>query len=137
MINFTLQNAPNANKAVIVFTDGENTDGSATIDDIETVSASTGVKVFTIGLSSSVDFRVLAQIAGRSGGAFIWAGDARQLVSLYGTLGDILRGSMSFYRIKWKANLSSGTWGQGGFISHSVNISVPQGTLFVPFLVEI
>ncbi len=61
------QEAPNVNKAVVVFTDGEDPNGGKTIANIVQEAKSQGVKVFTVGLGQA-DTAVLSQMALPTGG---------------------------------------------------------------------
>jgi len=132
MVNYTSTNARNTNRAVVVFTDGDDTEGGASISQIGTQSLATGVKVYTVALGS-VNTSVLAEMARRGNGTMMWASDARQLVSLYGTLGRLLRGSIQLYRTNWTMTASSGNWAS---MSTSVRIQTPSGTLSAPFHVN-
>jgi hypothetical protein len=137
MIHQTADRAPSTNRAVVVFTDGQDTDGQNDIDDIAQAAAARGVAVFTVGLSTGSDASVLAQIAGRTGGAAFWAADARQLVSYYRTLGNILRGTAPTYRTSWRMSRSVGTFGSGSWVTTSVRVKTPVGTAYAPFYVEV
>ncbi len=63
-------------------------------------------------------FSILAMpgILSWTGGYFMWAQDARQLISYFGTLGNLPRGNAGFYRLKWEVfpeasfNSSKGTY---------------------------
>jgi hypothetical protein len=138
MVDDVYANGTNANKAVLVFTDGEDTDGSWTLDDLINYARSRSVKIFTMGLSNSVDFKVLNRMAQETGGAMMWAGDARQLVSMYGSLGAILRGSITFYRTRWSVTSSDGSsWTTGSWFTTGIDVSTPVGTLATPIYVEV
>lgn len=137
MIHQTADTAPTSNRAVVVFTDGDDTDGQYDIDDIASAAASRGVSVFTVGLSSGSNTSVLAEIAARSGGAAFWAADARQLVSYYRTLGSILRGTSQSYRTRWRMSRSIGTFGSGSWVSSAVAVQTPAGTAYAPFFIEV
>jgi len=132
MIDHTATRAPTQNKAVIVFTDGDDTGGGVTINQIAARATQTGVKVYTVALGQ-VNAGVLSDIAIRSGGSFMWAGDARQLVSVYGTLGNILRGNVNAVRTSWTINSTSSNTAS---ITTSVRIATPSGTISAPFKVN-
>jgi Carboxypeptidase regulatory-like domain/von Willebrand factor type A domain len=137
LVDHVSSNGPNPNRAVVVFTDGEDTDGTWSMDQVISLAQSKRVKLFTVGLSSNINFQVLSQMAAETGGAMMWAGDARQLISMYGSLGNLLRGTARFYRTRWSVIRSSDTWGPGGWISSSVKIQTPAGALEAPFYVRI
>ena len=76
-------NGTNAgNKAVLLFTDGENNAGARTADDVISLAKGAGVRVFPIALADASKLE-LGRIARRLGGGIIDASDVRQLVSAY------------------------------------------------------
>jgi hypothetical protein len=128
----------NPNKAVLVFTDGKDTDGSWTLDNLISYARARNVKLFTLGLSNSVDFKVLNRMARETGGAMTWASDARQLVSMHGSLGAILRGSITFYQTRWSVTSTDGSpWTNGSLFSTGIYVNTPAGTLAAPIHVEV
>lgn len=137
MIEYTSANATNQQRAVVVFTDGQDTDGGTSLDDVVALANQRNVPVYTVGLSSSVDVSVLSEMALRTGGAIMWAGDARQLVSAYKTLGGVLSGSLAYYRTRWTVRRTSGNWARGSWLTSSVTIQTPAGQLWAPFYVRI
>lgn len=137
MIDLVSTQGSNSNRAVVVFTDGKDTDGGWTREQVTSLARSKSVKLFTVGLSEQVDVKVLSQMAAETGGSMVWAKDARQLVSLYGTLGNMLRGRARFYRSRWTSTLSSGTWDLGGWFYTSIQIQTPTATLLAPFYIEV
>lgn len=138
MVQYTRSRAPNANRAVVVFTDGQDTDGGWSLEEVVDYANQQDVRLYTVGLSGDVDSVVLSRLAHETGGTAMWAADARQLVSLYKTLGGVLRGSVSFYRTRWTARLVNGQkWGRGGWIQNGVRVATPQGEVWTPFFVQI
>lgn len=133
MISFTADEAPNTNQAVVVFTDGQDGSVGVTLQDVIDRAISRRVRVFTVGLSGSVATGVLSDMAHSTGGSFMWASNARQLISLYGNLGNVLRGGTHFYRTEWTVTVSPGQWGSGGSVTTSVRVELPSRTVFVPF----
>jgi hypothetical protein len=134
MLDYTSKNAPNNNKALLVFTDGEDTDGGRTIDDIAALSGSTGVKVFTIGLGSGVNRPALGEIAARCNGSFFVATDARQLVSMYKSLGNLLNGTAPLYRVSFRVDTSSPAF--PGWFSTTLKVSTSVGDVSIPIYVS-
>lgn len=91
------------NKALIVFTDGGDTDGGATPQQIIAKAVGADVQLFTVGLGGGLpNLDVLSNMAHATGGYFMWAQDARQLISYFGTLGNLLQGNAGFYRLRWE-----------------------------------
>lgn len=126
LIPYTSENATNDNKAIIVFTDGQDTEGGITISDLVDRACSENVNVFTVGLSNGVDKSVLSQIAFQTGGAVMLAADALQLVSLYNSLGQLLRGQAQYYRVRLQARNSSRAYGPGSRISGVLNLNLSK-----------
>jgi uncharacterized lipoprotein YajG len=133
MIDYTSQNAPGSNKAVIVFTDGDDTSGGRTLQQVIDYANSKNIKLFTVGLSEGVDVRVLSDMALQTNGAFMWADDAKQLITMFGTLGDLLEGTASLYKVGCKA-VATSNWRTGSSFSTYLQISLPTGEkVRVPF----
>ena len=137
-LNYTRQEANNANRAVLVFTDGEDTDSSASIDDAIDAAVSMGIPLHTVALSSGVDVGVLSRLAGETDGSLTRANNAGELISYYGALGPFLSGSSQFYRTKWRVNLSGGSmrFGPGASFWTGVLVALPSGVKWVPFRVD-
>ena len=136
MVQHLSSRGPNANKAVVVFTDGDDTAGGASLGGVIALARARNVRVFTVGLSGSVDTKVLSEMALETGGGMIWAADARQLVSAYGSLGNILRGSMRTYTGVWTARRTSGASWSNTQMWSSVTVSAGGMTLRVPIYVR-
>jgi hypothetical protein len=135
-INEVANNGALSNRALIVFTDGEDTDGGYTIEQLVSLATSRGVKLWTVGLQlSSAGSGVLTELAARTGGGSILASDARQLVSSFGTLGAMLNGGVTVARTRWTASMVGGTFNSGSLWS-SVRVTTPEGTVSAPFYVK-
>ena len=108
MVEYASSKAPNKNnKALVVFTDGDDTNYYPAPQDIVDLAKQENVQVFTVGLGSSIgSLNVLADIADETGGSFMWAQDAKQLISFFGTLGNLLKGNASYYRLRWQVTTS-------------------------------
>lgn len=137
LIDHVTSNGTNPNRAVVVFTDGEDTDGTWSLKDVISLAQTRHVKLFTVGLSNSINVQVLSQMAAQTQGAMLWAWDARQLISIYGSLGNLLRGAAQFYRIRWSVTRSSGSWLPGTWISGNIGIQTPMGLQAAPFYLEV
>ena len=134
MIRYTSTNAPNMNKAIIVFTDGEDTGSSFTVDDVISRAINEGVKLFVVGLSSTTEQAVLSKMANDTGGSFFLASDAQFLPNYYGTLGQVLTGQTKAYDTTWTVDITGNGSFNGEFTS-SVIVNTPQEQLVVPFTV--
>ena len=137
-IRYTVDESNNSNRVVLVFTDGEDTSSTSSLDDAISSANQHGVSLHTVALSSGVDLSVLAEMAARTGGSLTSAHDARQLISYYGALGPFLSGSAEFYRTVWTLSLAGGTTslGPGYWIRTSIGIDTSGGKLYVPFLLR-
>lgn len=138
MVGYTEENAPGANKAIILFTDGQDTEGGVSIQQLTDYASDMNVQIYTIGLSRDVDFGVLSTIAANTGGAFMWAEETEQLITMFGTLGDLLSGNALYYQTLWEANISSGLWSSNTSFVAEMVITLADGSQFtVPFEVKI
>jgi uncharacterized protein with von Willebrand factor type A (vWA) domain len=125
------------NKAVIVFTDGEDTASGSTLGEVISQAVNLGVRVYPVGLKE-VNLEKLTEMAQGTGGAFMWATDARQLVALYGTLANILRNEVLVYQTRWSVTRNGSAFTSGSWFSTSVVVDVPNhGKLGAPFRVQI
>lgn len=93
----------NMNQAIIAFTDGEDTDGGVTISEVVDKACMEGISIFTVGLGEGVEQSELSEIAFRTGGSVMLAEDALQLISIYSSLGELLRGEGRFYNVRFRA----------------------------------
>lgn len=88
-------------KALLTFTDGEDNLSSKSSSAVVNAAAAKNVRLYNIGLGSSSDACLFDQ-AVATGGAFMYAQDAPQLISMFGNLSKLLDGSAKFYSIEWK-----------------------------------
>lgn len=126
LIPFVAAGGKNENKAIVAFTDGGDTDGGVTIDEMVNRACVEGVKIFTVGLGGGVDQAILSQIAFRTGGAVMLAEDALQLVSLYSSLGELLQGKGRFYNVRLEIVNPSQAWGPGYLIGGVLNLNLSE-----------
>lgn len=108
ILDYVQSNARNLNnKALIVFTDGADTQGRYYPKDIISKAQNLGVQVYTVGLGAYLpNLDVLWDVAQQTGGYFMWASDAKQLISYFGTLGNLLNGNAGYYRLSWNVTSS-------------------------------
>lgn len=97
----------NTNKSVIVFTDGEDTEGGVSIKALIDYAKSKKVKVHIVGLGRELNLGTLGEIAKKTGGCFVWVADARQLITIFGTFSDLLKGKIRFYKTRCTVDLKS------------------------------
>ena len=136
MVNYLADNAKGENKALIVFTDGEDTEGYKTPQEIINNAKSKNIKVFTVGLGSSLsNLDILSKIATETGGYFMFAEEAEQLISYFGTLGSLLYGDASYYKTRWRVTTSDQFYpGQTLRFDMEVKLS-PLVSIFLPVIV--
>ena len=135
---YTAKNAKTNNKAVIVFTDGQNTSVGSTLQNAITSAQTQKIPLFMVGLSNGVNTQVLSQMANETGGAFFYAKDAEQLVTTFGTLGNLLRGSAQLYRSTWVVTRRTGTWASGSVIAETITITLSGNEVIeTPFYVRV
>jgi von Willebrand factor type A domain len=131
-------------KSVVIFTDGDDTTcGSAaacrtrratSIQDANT----DGLRIFTIGLTSSVDFEALGELANQTGGAFLFADNPEQLIPLYGSVGKLLSLSLPTYRLTWTVTSpTANAFQSGNALLGKVQVTAGGSTFDVPFIVGI
>jgi hypothetical protein len=131
-------------RAVVLFTDGgDTTCGSAQAcrtrrqESIRGASDS-GVRLFTIGLSSGVDVVALGELANQTGGAFLYADTPEQLLPLYGSVGKLLSLSLPTYRLRWTVRAASpGAFRSGDTLLGRVQVSSGTRSFDLPFVVGI
>lgn len=146
VMDFAAASAPGGlRKAVVVFTDGKNeavnTSGfSCTkIEDSINKSTATGVDIFTIGLSSGdVDREALATLAEGGGGAFLFAGDTTQLITIYGSLGNLLSGRLTTYRLTYRIGTDvANAFLSGRTVLGVLKVNTGSTVVGIPFVVLI
>jgi len=131
-------------KSVVIFTDGDDTTcGDPELcrvrrqQSIDLANAK-GIRVFTIGLTSGVNFESLGELANGTDGAFLFAESPEQLIPLYGSVGRLLSLSLPTYRLKWTVQASSaGVFQTGNAILGRVTVTAGTSTFDVPFIVGI
>ena len=78
-----INNGVNQCRAVIVLTDGNDNSSTRTPGDIISLANRNRIRVFTIGLGSSINAADLEMIAVLTGGRYYQTPDARQLAAIY------------------------------------------------------
>lgn len=131
-------------RAVVLFTDGTDTAcGNVAACRTRRAQSIQGaidsqVRLFTIGLSNDVDVVALGELATQTGGAFLYADNAEQLLPLYGSLGKLLSLSLPTYRLRWTVQAdAAGSFRSGQTLLGKVQVTVGSGSFDVPFLVAI
>ena len=145
VMDFAAASAPaGLRKAAVVFTDGRNEVGittgfnCTTIDQSIAKSAATDVDIFTIGLSGEVDGQALATLADGGNGVFLFAEDTTQLITIYGSLGNLLSGSLSTYRLTYRISTDvANAFQPGRAVMGALTVNTGTTTVRLPFIVRI
>jgi len=145
VIDFTDTSAPAGRRqAVVAFTDGRNDTNSSpsdvcrTLDDAVARSQAKDVDIFTIGLSGAIDGEALATLADGGGGVFLFAEDTAQLITIYGSLGNLLSGSLTTYKMKFRVRTAAGGPFQAGRgVLGEVTVNTGATTVTLPFVARI
>lgn len=134
-VAYTKDHSTKSGKAVLTFTDGENSASGVSSDEVISHAKGRGVALYNIGLGD-VNTAHLLQQAVATDGAFMYAKDAKQLISIFGNLGKLLSNTATYYQTEWTVNsLDSNNFFQGsGEVAHELTISFPfGGSITVPF----
>lgn len=130
--------------ALVVFSDGADTSCAGTeacrSRRARSIAAARQdqVRIFTIGLSSGVDVAAMAELAHQTGGAFLYADTAEQLLPLYGSVGRLLSLSLPTYRLRWTVQAAAGsTFRTGTTLLGRVQVSAAGSSFDLPFVVGI
>lgn len=132
--DFSATNATRPGKAVLTFSDGDDTRGGYTATQVAENAIAKNVRLFNIGLGGA-ETEMLCRQALATGGSFMYAKDARQLISMFGNLGKLLDRSARFYQTEWTITRNTDFTSSGSF-THELKITLPYGEVVVPFTVD-
>ncbi|MFI5201764.1 MAG: VWA domain-containing protein [Candidatus Kapaibacterium sp.] len=130
----------NANRALVVFTDGEDNESymyypGATLWDAIHHAIQQHVKVFAVALQTGLD-TALTSAAMQTGGAILQASDAKQMVSYFGAMPSMLHGGVHYYRTKWHVSVPNAGDLSGQVISGNLSITLPDhSNVIAPFAI--
>lgn len=133
-ITYTKGNSTKTNKAILTFTDGQNSGGGSS-ENVVNHALSQGVALYNIGLGD-VSTDLLLQQAVATKGAFMYAKDAKQLISIFGNLNKLLAHTATYYQTEWTISSKEAEklFQRSGIIDHEVKITFPfGGQISVPF----
>jgi len=131
-LNYTLSKTPGqSNRAVLLFTDGDDTESISTVDDVIAKSIATSIPIFPIALDSANSL-ALGEVAFKTGGGLIFASDVRQLITAYSTLGGVLRGTRPICTLTMNEYMQQGKLTNGGSSLRYVKITVGEEVVFIP-----
>ncbi|MEO1259841.1 MAG: VWA domain-containing protein [Bacteroidota bacterium] len=134
LISYTANNGKNPNRAIVAFTDGGDTAGGVSVNELIQKACAEEVRIYTVGLGDGIEFDVLSEIAFRTGGAVMLAEDAVQLVALYNSLSDLLHGKARFYRAVMQFKRLIGEWNVGDQLTGTLSLPLSESlTINYPF----
>ena len=140
--------ATNANKALIVFTDGDDNESNHSLWGSINHAKSLGIKVFAIALKTGIDPDsgatnlpeakwALQNAAMATGGATMQTSDPKQLVSYFGGLPKMMHGGTPYLQTKWHVKLPNQTSLTGSQINGLLKITDKSGAIVsAPFNVQ-
>jgi PKD repeat protein len=147
VMDFSKAKAPvGPRQAAVVFTDGKNEPGTNVpncpkIEDVLDKRASMAepkVDIFTVGLSGDVDGEALARLASEGGGTFLFAEDTTQLITIYGSLGSLLSGRLTTYRLTYRIKSSAvDAFQTDRRVLGSLTVDTGAAIVNLPFIVRI
>jgi hypothetical protein len=124
---------------VVVFTDGQDTVcppdriASCRNNSINLAKAA-GVNLFTVGLGNEVDTLSLTQLSSSTGGIHLVASNPQQMISIFGSLGNLLSGNVATYRATWTINAAAAnTFLTNGTVLGTINVRAGTRTIVLPF----
>jgi hypothetical protein len=143
-----LAQSVNTNKALIVFTDGDDNASSHSLNDAIQHAEANNVKVFAIALKTGLIIdslfnqmphdgsgsKALFSIAMATGGAVMHTNDAAQAVSYYAGLGQVLHGNAPYFKTRWHVTLPAGSMLAGSEIRGQLDIK--GSPVEAPFIVQ-
>jgi hypothetical protein len=131
-------------KAMVVFTDGQDTDCTSATDCVERrlraiqAAVQDDVRIFTVGLTNQVDIAALGEIAHGTGGAMLYADNVTQLLPLYGSVGRLMSMSLPTHRLRWTVRSDADdTFRPGQTLIGRVQVDAGGSRFDVPFVVGI
>lgn len=138
MIQYTATAPAGLRKAVVVFTDGQDTicppSQLVTCRNNSIALAQTNdVSIFTVGLGAEVDTSSLTQLSYSTGGIHLVASNPQQMISIFGSLGNLLSGSVATYRATWTINAAANTFQTNRTVLGTINVRAGTRTIVLPF----
>lgn len=106
----TAQKATASEKAVVIFSDGKDTSSQRTLAQAVQAAVDHKVRISTFALDGpGQDLPALQSLAYETGGVFLYASNAQQIVAMYGSLGHLLRKNHPIYRTFWQLQIDPAT----------------------------
>ena len=123
-------------KFLLTFTDGEDGNRNQAENSIYKAKRD-HIALFNVGLKSRAEPMQIRQ-ANETGGAYLLAKEAQQLISFFGNLGNLLNKSATYYKTTWKITFSKGNLPKDYRAPIYLKIKLPysEEPLEVPFFLE-
>ena len=85
-----------------------------------------------------VNFEALGELSNTTGGAFLFAESAEQLVPLYGSVGKLLSLGLPTYRLSWTVEAdSTSAFQTGNALIGRIELNAGGSPITVPFMVGV
>lgn len=144
MVQYVAANAPaGLRKTVVLFTDGRDTicptaQLATCRSNSISLAQTNGVDIFTVGLGAAVDTASLTELSYNTGGIHLVASNPQQMISIFGSLGNLLSGSVATYRVTWTINATAAnTFLTNGAVLGTINVRAGTRTIVLPFLYRV
>lgn len=139
----------NTNKALIVFTDGDDNASTYSLNAAIQHALDNNIKVFAIALKTGLIIdsllhsqmpqdgsgsKALFSIAMSTGGAVMHTNDAKQAVAYYGGLGQVIHGHAPYFKTRWHVALPSSNVIAGTELRGQLHIK--GSSVEAPFIVQ-
>lgn len=144
-LDFTAANAPadpDRRKAVVLFTDGDDSVCSSIttppcgLEVSVQKSVDLDVDIFTVGLGPDIDVDVLRGLAEGGRGFYLSAENAEQLFPIYRSLGELLSRTLATYRMEWTITADqAATYVDGQTVLGILQIDTGSNVLDLPLRV--
>ena len=84
---FSVENAADSRNIIVVLSDGYDTEGGADVNTLVNLAKERNIKLYSIGLGSSIDTQLLTSLAEQTGGKYYHASSAMDLEDIYNQIG--------------------------------------------------
>lgn len=135
-VDLVLKQGERDAKAVLVFTDGDDTASKSSESQVIQQALNGSVKLFTIGLSDGVNHRVLANLARRTGGAYFQANQVGSAISAFRGMNQLLTGSYHRYDCKNSLTVTVPADQTPGWMSTSIGVTVAGKRVWTPLRLD-
>ena len=92
-------------KAVVIFTDGQENGSIRTAEEVVSLSLSTGISIYLVGVGGDTDTRMLEYLANETGGSYFFSPTAADLSGIYEEVYD---SEKDLYSVSFEATSTDG-----------------------------